>query len=166
MIGMIANKPDANYLIITKALWLGSELAIVADSGLWDEHSIALASGNRYKAESWNTAILHGTKNAPVPKNRSMKFRYRDSPLTLLLGFWCFTITFLLYAVWMYIATPITLLYMFCVVKITLWHDKMLWEGHGIALVAGKRYKDELRKRRHSPQYEKSPAAEAVGDSI
>lgn len=49
---MIANKPDANYLIITKALWLGSELAIVADSGLWDEHSIALASGNRYKAES------------------------------------------------------------------------------------------------------------------
>ena len=60
--------------------WLGSELAIVADSGLWIGHCFALAAGNRYKGESRNTAILQSTKNAPVPKNRGMKFEYRDSP--------------------------------------------------------------------------------------
>ena len=99
MIGMIAHRPDANYLIITKALWLGFELPFVADSGLWIGHGIALVAGNGHKAESRNAAILHSTKNVPVPKNRGMEFSYRDSPLTLLLGFWCFTITFLLYAV-------------------------------------------------------------------
>ena len=36
-------------------------------------------------------------ENAPVPKNRGMKFGYRDSTLTLLLGFWCTTITLLLF---------------------------------------------------------------------
>ena len=36
--------------------WLGSELAIVSDSGLWIGHGIALAAGNRYKAELRNTA--------------------------------------------------------------------------------------------------------------
>ena len=76
--------------------WLGSELAFVADSGLWIGHCFALVAGNRYKGELRNTAILHSTKNAPVPKNRGMKFGYRDSTLTLLLGFWCTTITFLL----------------------------------------------------------------------
>ena len=72
---MIANKPDANHLIITKDPWRGSELAIVADSGLWIEHSIALVAGNRYKGESRNAAIFHSTRNAPVPKNQGMKFR-------------------------------------------------------------------------------------------
>ena len=76
--------------------WLGSELAFVADSGLWDGHCFALVAGNRYKGELRKTAILHSTKNAPVLRNRGMKFSYRDSPLTLLLGFWCITITFLL----------------------------------------------------------------------
>ena len=79
--------------------WLGSELAFVADSGLWIGHRFALTDGNRYKAESRNADILHSTKNAPVLRNRGMKFGYRDSPLTLLLGFWCTTITFLLCAV-------------------------------------------------------------------
>ena len=79
--------------------WLGSELAFVADSGLWIGHRFALTDGNPYKAESRNAAFLHSTRNAPVPKNRGMKFSYRDSPLTLLLGFWCITITFLLCAV-------------------------------------------------------------------
>ena len=54
--------------------WLGSELAFVADSGLWIGHRFALMAGNRYKGELRNTAILHSTKNAPVPKNRGMKF--------------------------------------------------------------------------------------------
>lgn len=76
--------------------WLGSELAFVADSGLWIGHRFALVAGNRYKGELRNTAILHRTKNAPVLRNRGMKFGCRDSPLTLLLGFWCTTITFLL----------------------------------------------------------------------
>ena len=48
------------------APWLGSELAFVADSGLWIGHGIALVAGNRYKAESRNAAILHSTKKAPV----------------------------------------------------------------------------------------------------
>lgn len=64
--------------------WLGSELAFVADSGLWDGPGIALTAGNRYKAESRNAAILQSTKNAPVLRNRGMKFRYRDSSITLL----------------------------------------------------------------------------------
>ena len=46
--------------------WLGSELAFVADSGLWIGHGIALAAGNRYKGESRNAAILHSTKNAQL----------------------------------------------------------------------------------------------------
>ena len=54
--------------------WLGSELAIVADSGLWIGHGIALVAGNRYKDELRNTAILHSTKNDPVPMHRGMKF--------------------------------------------------------------------------------------------
>ena len=45
--------------------WLGSELAFVANSGLRIGHGIALAAGNRYKAELRNTAILHGTKKYP-----------------------------------------------------------------------------------------------------
>ena len=70
-----------------------------------------------------NRCIFAQTKNAPVTKNRGMKFRYRDSPeypgtytlwdgwrrsrgkincsidspLTLLLGFWCSAITLLLF---------------------------------------------------------------------
>ena len=59
--------------------WLGSELAVVADGGLWDGHGIALVGGNRYKGESRNAAILHSTKNAPGPKSRGMKFKYQDS---------------------------------------------------------------------------------------
>jgi hypothetical protein len=31
--------------------WLGSELAFVADSGLWIGYRFALVAGNRYKAE-------------------------------------------------------------------------------------------------------------------
>ena len=31
--------------------WLGSELAFVADSGLWIGHRFALVAGNRYKGE-------------------------------------------------------------------------------------------------------------------
>ena len=51
VIRMITNEYGANHLIITKALRLGSELAFVADSGLWIGHGIALVAGNRYKAE-------------------------------------------------------------------------------------------------------------------
>ena len=54
--------------------WLGSELAVVADGGLWDGHCFALVAGNRYKAELRNTTILHSTKNASVPMHRGMKF--------------------------------------------------------------------------------------------
>ena len=54
--------------------WLGSELAFVADSGLWDGHCFVPVAGNRYKGELRNTAILHSTKNAPVPMSRGMKF--------------------------------------------------------------------------------------------
>ena len=54
--------------------WLGSELAIVSDSGLWIGHGIALAAGNSYKGESRNAAIPHCTKKAPVPMIRGMKF--------------------------------------------------------------------------------------------
>ena len=71
---MITNEYGANHLIITKALRLDSELAFVADSGLWIGHGIALVAGNRYKDELRNTAILHSTKNAPVPMHRGMKF--------------------------------------------------------------------------------------------
>ena len=53
--------------------WLGSELAFVADSGLWIGHRFALVAGNRYKGELRNTAILHRTKNTPVPMHRGMK---------------------------------------------------------------------------------------------
>lgn len=80
VIKMITNEYGANHLIITKALRLGSELAFVADSGLWIGHCFALVAGNRYKDELRNTAILHSTKNAPVPRNRGMVFRYRDLP--------------------------------------------------------------------------------------
>ena len=59
---MITNEYGANHLIITKALRLGSELAFVADSGLWDGHCFALVAGNRYKVESRNAAILHSAK--------------------------------------------------------------------------------------------------------
>ena len=31
--------------------WLGSELAFVADSGLWIGYNFALVAGNRYKGE-------------------------------------------------------------------------------------------------------------------
>ena len=65
--------------LVSIAPWFGSELAIVADSGLWDGHGIALVGGNRYKGESRNAAILHSTKNAPGPKSRGMKFKYQDS---------------------------------------------------------------------------------------
>ena len=65
MIRMIANMPDANHLIITKALWFGFELAFVADSELWIGHGITTVAGNRYKGESRNTAILHNTKKMP-----------------------------------------------------------------------------------------------------
>ena len=71
---MITNEYGANHLIITKALRLGSELAFVADSGLWIGHCFALVAGNRYKDELRNTAILHSTKNAPVLMHRGMKF--------------------------------------------------------------------------------------------
>ena len=79
-----------------------------------------------------------------------MKFRYRNSPLTLLLGFWCSTITLLLFSTF----------------SIAPWLDSKLafvadsesWIGHGIVLVAGNRH--------HSPPHEKSPTAEAVGDSM
>ena len=93
---MIVHKSDANHLIIVKVLWRGSKLAFVADSGLWIGHGIALVAGNRYKGESRNTAILYSTKNALVPKSRGMKFRCLGLLITLLLGFWCFVITFLL----------------------------------------------------------------------
>ena len=59
--------------LVSIAPWLGSELAFVADSGLWIGHGIALVAGNRYKDELRNTAILHSTKNAPVPMHRGMK---------------------------------------------------------------------------------------------
>lgn len=59
---MITNEYGANHLIITKALWLGSELAFVADSGLWDGHRFALAAGNRYKGELRRYAILRTIK--------------------------------------------------------------------------------------------------------
>ena len=55
--------------------WLGSELAFVADSGLWDGHRFALAAGNRYKGESRNAAILHSTKNAPAHRSWGRMFR-------------------------------------------------------------------------------------------
>ena len=45
--------------------WLGSELAFVADSGLWIGHGIALAAGNRYKGEARNAAIHQSTKKCP-----------------------------------------------------------------------------------------------------
>ena len=61
--------------LISITPWLGFELAIVADSGLWDGYCIALAAGNRYKAESRNATMRHSTKNAPVPQNRGMKLR-------------------------------------------------------------------------------------------
>ena len=32
-------------------IWLGSELAFVADSGLWIGYNFALVAGNRYKGE-------------------------------------------------------------------------------------------------------------------
>lgn len=48
---MITNEYGANHLIITKSLRLGSELAFVADSGLWIGHRFALTAGNRYKGE-------------------------------------------------------------------------------------------------------------------
>ena len=60
--------------LVSIAPWLGSELAVVADSGLWIGHCFALAAGNHYKGESRNAAILQSTKNAQVPKNRGMKF--------------------------------------------------------------------------------------------
>ena len=53
--------------------WLGSELAFVADSGLWIGYRFALVAGNRYKGELRNTAILHSTKNALVSMHRGMK---------------------------------------------------------------------------------------------
>ena len=65
--------------LVVIAPWLDSELAVVADSGLWIEHCIDQAAGNRYKAESRNAAILHSTKNAPVQRNRGMKLICRDS---------------------------------------------------------------------------------------
>ena len=65
--------------LISITPWLGSELAFVADSGLWIGHCFALVAGNRYKGESRNAAILHSTKNAPGPKSRGMKFKYQDS---------------------------------------------------------------------------------------
>ena len=52
--------------LISITPWLGFELAIVADSGLWIGHCFALAAGNRYKGESRNAAILHSTKNAQL----------------------------------------------------------------------------------------------------
>ena len=60
--------------LISIAPWLDSELAIVADSGLWDGHCFALVAGNRYKAELRNAAILHRAKNALVPMSQGMKF--------------------------------------------------------------------------------------------
>lgn len=86
--------------------WLDSELSFVADSGLGIGYCFALEAENCYKGESPNAAILRRTKNAPVPVSRGMNFGYRgemnrsiDSLITLLLGFWCCTITFLLYEV-------------------------------------------------------------------
>ena len=60
--------------LVSIAPWLGSELAFVADSGLWIGHGIALVAGNRYKGESRNTAILRSAKNALVPMSQGMKF--------------------------------------------------------------------------------------------
>lgn len=74
VIRMITNEYGANHLIITKALRLGSELAIVADSELWIGHGIAMVTGNCYKAELRNTAILRSAKNALVPMSQGMKF--------------------------------------------------------------------------------------------
>ena len=45
--------------------WLGSELAFVADSGLWIGHRFALVAVNRYKGESRNTTILRSAKKMP-----------------------------------------------------------------------------------------------------
>ena len=140
------------------APWLGSGLAIVADSGLRCGHGIALVAGNRHKAELRKAAILHSTKNAPVLKNQGMKFRYRDSPLTLLLGFWCSTITLLLFRTFS-IAPWLGF-------ELAFVADSGLWNGHCIVPAAGNRYKAESRKRLHSQQHEKSPTAEAVGDSL
>ena len=60
--------------LVSIAPWLGSELAFVADSGLWIGHGIALVAGNRYKGESRNTAILRSAKNALVPMSQGMTF--------------------------------------------------------------------------------------------
>ena len=93
---MITNEYGANHLIITKALRLGSELAIVADSGLWIGHCFALAAGNRYKGESRNAAILQSTKKCPGSEEPGHEVWVLGLLITLLLGFWCFAITFLL----------------------------------------------------------------------
>jgi hypothetical protein len=74
----------------------GFELAIVADSGFWIGHGIVLVAGNRYKGESRNTTILRSAKKCPgfdEPGHEVWVFGLR---ITLLLGFWCFAITFLL----------------------------------------------------------------------
>ena len=76
--------------------WLGSELAFVADSGLWDGHCFALVAVNRYKSESRNTTILRSAKKCPgsdAPGHEVWVFGLR---IALLLGVWCFAITFLL----------------------------------------------------------------------
>ena len=62
--------------LISIAPWLDSELAFVADGGLWDGHCFALVAGNRYKAQLRNTAILRSAKNALVPMCWGMKFGY------------------------------------------------------------------------------------------
>ena len=65
---MIAHRPDANYLIITKALWLGFELPFVADSGLWDGHCFVPVAGNRHKVELQKRNGSPQRKNPQLPK--------------------------------------------------------------------------------------------------
>ena len=122
--------------LVSTAPRFDSELAIVADSGLWDGHCFAPVAGNRYKGESRNVAFLHSTRNAPVLPNRGMKFSYRDSPLTLLLGFWCSTITFLLFRT--FSIAP------WLGSELAFVADSGSWIGYGITLVTGNRYKGEL----------------------
>ena len=76
--------------------WLGSELAVVADGGLWDGHCFALVAVNRYKGESRNTTILRSAKKCPGSDEPGHEVWVLGLLITLLLWFWCFAITFLL----------------------------------------------------------------------
>ena len=82
--------------LISITPWPGSELAFVADSGLWDGHCFALVAVNRYKGESRNTTILCSAKKCPGSDETGHEVWVLGLLITLLLGFWCFTITFLL----------------------------------------------------------------------